>query len=188
MIAMLFAMGEAARALTSADIEQLLSRMAQGDTRALETLYQHTKTSIYGFALSIVRHPQDAEDVMQDAYVRIFQAAAGYTSQGKPMAWVLTIVRNLSLMKLRERATVPLEDQPEPAQESFDGQTHDAMLLQAAMAILGEQEREIVMLHAVSGLKHREIAQLLSLPLSTVLSKYHRALSKLKIKVKEELS
>ena len=56
-------------------------------------------------------------------------------------------------------------------------------LLQTALAALEEQERRIVVLHAVTGLKHREIAQLLELPLATVLSKYHRALKKLKVRL-----
>ena len=55
---------------------------------------------------------------------------------------------------------------------------------QDALAILGDQERKIVMLHAISGLKHREIAELLELPLATVLSKYHRALKKLRVFMK----
>lgn len=54
-------------------------------------------------------------------------------------------------------------------------------VLRAALSVLSEQERQVVMLHAVTGLKHREIAQLLELPLATVLSKYRRALKKLNL-------
>ena len=59
-------------------------------------------------------------------------------------------------------------------------------VLQEALARLSGEERRIVLLHAVTGLKHREIAQLLELPLSTVLSKYHRGLKKLKSLMKGE--
>ena len=62
----------------------------------------------------------------------------------------------------------------------------DRQMLQEALARLGEEERRIVLLHAVTGLKHREIAALLELPLSTVLSKYHRGLKKLKSLMKGE--
>ena len=62
----------------------------------------------------------------------------------------------------------------------------DREVLSAALGVLGEQERQIVLLHAVSGLKHREIAQLMELPLATVLSKYHRGLKKLKKKLEGE--
>ena len=56
----------------------------------------------------------------------------------------------------------------------------DRAVLQAALGALDDQERQAVLLHAVSGLKHREIAEILELPLPTVLSKYHRALKKLR--------
>lgn len=59
----------------------------------------------------------------------------------------------------------------------------DRAVLEAALNILSDQERQIVVLHAAAGLKHREIAKLLELPLPTVLSKYRRALSKLKTKL-----
>ena len=62
-----------------------------------------------------------------------------------------------------------------------DVTTEDRHVLRAALSVLSEQERQVVMLHAVTGLKHREIAQLLELPLATVLSKYRRALKKLNL-------
>ena len=57
---------------------------------------------------------------------------------------------------------------------------HERNILQHALANLGDEERRIVLLHAVTGMKHREIAALLELPLPTVLSKYHRALKKMR--------
>ena len=59
----------------------------------------------------------------------------------------------------------------------------DRQILQTALASLADQERQVVMLHAVTGLKHREIATLLQVPLATVLSKYHRALKKLRVQL-----
>ena len=60
----------------------------------------------------------------------------------------------------------------------------EKLLLQDTLAVLGEEERRLVLLHAVTGLKHREIAGLLEMPLSTVLSKYHRALKKMRVYLK----
>ncbi len=106
-----------------------------------------------------------------------------YRPQGKPMAWIFTIVRNRCLQKLRERgrtADIPPEDW-EPYLKSCDSVTpEDRLLIGACMERLTQEERQIVVLHAVSGFRHREIAQILQLPLPTVLSKYHRALKKLK--------
>ncbi len=62
----------------------------------------------------------------------------------------------------------------------------DAMVLHAALTVLKEDERQIVLLHASAGLKHREIAANLGIPLSTVLSKYNRAIKKLKQHLREE--
>ena len=61
----------------------------------------------------------------------------------------------------------------------------DRIVLETAMSALTEQERQIVMLHALSGLKHREIGQLLGLPVSTVLSKYSRSMAKLRRQLEE---
>ena len=104
-------------------------------------------------------------------------------SVGSPMAWILTIARNLSLMELRrgtrettlgdeEWCTVPA-DTPRVTAE-------DRIVLEEALAALTDDERRVIMLHVTSGLKHREIASLLELPLSTVLSKYNRAMKKLR--------
>lgn len=168
--------------------EGLILNMAQGDTDALALFYAKTKTSVYAFALSLLRNAQDAEDVMQDVYVKIFAASATYQAQGKPMAWTLTIVRRFALMKMRERKKAePLSDEAWalPGEGDFTEASIDQMVLHKAMTILSDEERQIVILHSVSGLKHREIAGILDLPLSTVLSKYHRALSKLKKRMKE---
>lgn len=81
----------------------LILRIAEGDTAALEVLYRQTSASVYGFALSILRDPTAAEDVMQDTFVSVMQSASSYQPSGKPMAWLLTIARNLALMRLRKR-------------------------------------------------------------------------------------
>lgn len=94
------------------------------------------------------------------------------------------ITKNLSLMKLREKKKHQ-ELEPEEWDINFHipdsaGNVEDRHLLEAALEILSDDERQIILLHAVSGLKHREIAKLLELALSTVLSKYRRALKKLR--------
>ena len=164
----------------------LMAGLAAGDQEALGQLYRRTRTAVYGLALSILRHGHDAEDVTQDTFVRAWEKAEQYRPQGTPMAWLLAIARNLALMKLRERARtqdLPPEDWESFAIDSHDVTTEDRTVLAAALSALSDEERQIIMLHVTAGLKHREIAQLLELPLSTVLSKYRRALSKLKQKL-----
>ena len=165
------------------ELARCLARMAPGDTGALGRLYELTREAVYGYALSILKNAHDAEDVMQETYVRAHLGAAQYKAEGKPTAWLMRIARNLALMKLREgKRTIAMS--PEDWMETFADRpdfTHeDAITVSMLMDALSDEEREIVSLHALAGLKHREIAAMLDLALPTVLSKYHRALKKLK--------
>ena len=158
--------------------ETLLKEISNGSREALALLYDQCHVSVYGFALSIVRDRADAEDVLQDVFVKVWQSAGSYKSMGKPMAWILTITRNYANSVLRNRGR---EDElpPELAQESGTEASENKIVLNAALEVLSDSERQIVMLHAVSGMKHHEIAAVMALPLSTVLSKYNRAKKKL---------
>jgi len=149
----------------------------------LAELYHLARTAVYTMALSVLKNAEDAQDTVQDTFVKIWDNAHLYGAQGSPMAWILTVTRNLAYTKLRQSAkytqldeaqwtAIPADTAGIPAEERH--------LLQDALGMLGEQERQIVILHAVSGLKHREIAQVLRLPLATTLSKYHRAMKKLR--------
>ena len=164
-------------------LQQLLIRIAGGERDALAELYQRTRTAVYGFALSYLKNAQDAQDLAQDVYVQVWDCAVQYRPTGSPMGWLLTVCRNLCLMRLRRgerHATLSEEEwNAIPAQEcGLDAD--ERTLLQGALAKLADEERRIVLLHAVAGMKHREIAALLELPLPTVLSKYHRALKKMR--------
>lgn len=164
------------------DLDSLLQGISAGDQSAFEQLYLQTRSSIYGFALSILKNAHDAEDVLHDCYVAVWHGSAGYRSQGKPLAWLMAITRNLCLQRIRERrktADVPENEQTLRIPDARGLASEDRSVLSACMERLSEQERQIVVLHAVSGLKHREIAALLDLPLPTVLSKYSRAIKKL---------
>ena len=163
--------------------ENLIFKISQGDTQALKELYHLTDTAIFGFALSILKNTHDAEDVMQDAYIKINQHAKNYSPQGKPMAWILTIVKNLALMKLRHSSnhTVSIDEQFNlDAGSDISVTTENKLILETLLNALTHEERTIVVLHAQTGMKHREIAQILDLPLATVLSKYSRAITKMK--------
>lgn len=172
-------------------LDAYLAEIAQKNAAALASLYDRTSASVYGFALSILKNVHDAEDVLHDCYVTIYAAAEGYRSVGKPMAWILTITRNLCRQKLREyqkTAELPPEDWERYLDTRDDVSCDDKLVIAACMSRLSDEERQIVVLHAAAGFKHREIAALTDLPLSTVLSKYNRALKKLKTFLSEERS
>lgn len=165
-------------------VERCLSGIRERDSKALEELYYRTSASVYGFALSVIKNTQDAEDVMHDLYVLIWSVAEKYRADGKPMAWILTITRNLCFQKLRDhqkRSDIPQEDWEAYISGNAKMSADDKLILSECMKNLSDEERQVVILHAVSGFKHREIAKLLKMPLSTVLSKYNRAVKKLRI-------
>ena len=163
--------------------ETLLTRIANGDGDALREVYTQTDRAVFGFALSIVKNIHDAEDVMQDTYIKINQCAEQYQCMGKPMAWILTIVKNLALNKLRQsgKQGESIEEQFHlESEENLAQNVENEMIISVLLHVLTDEEREIVVLHAQTGMKHREIAEILNLSLPTVLSKYSRALAKMR--------
>lgn len=176
--------GESHSFASDAVLEELLRDIAQKrDMEALSKLYMLTKDGVFGFAFSILKNVYDAEDVLQDCYVNIFNSAKDYRFSGKPRAWILTITRNLCYLKFRDmkkRNEVWEEDWEKYLDERESITSEDKMVLETCMKCLNEEEQQIVVLHIVLGLKHREIASVQSMNLSTVLSKYNRALKKMK--------
>ncbi len=167
-------------------LDKCIEETAVGNMDGFRKLYTETKSSVYGFALSMLKNPDDAEDVLQDCFVKIHSAAGDYKSQGKPLAWILTITKNLCLQVLRDKTKQA--DMPEEDWEKFIGvndniSVEDNIVLTEMLNTLAEDERQIVVLHVVSGLKHREISDFMKIPLSTVLSKYNRSLKKLNEKL-----
>ena len=163
--------------------DTLILRIAEGDKEAFTTLYKETAKSVYAYALTILKNSDDAEDVLQDTFLKIRAAASVYQPQGKLLAWILTITKNLCMMKLRRQKFLSYNNLDEDSLKSTHSHIEDLedrLVLKIALNILSDEECQIIILHAITGWKHREIAELLHLPLSTVLSKYHRGLKKLK--------
>lgn len=167
--------------------EAWIAEIAAGDMDALRRLYDAVGNQVYGFALSLVRHPQDAEDVLQETFVRIHAYAAQYRPQGKPLAWIFTIARHLAMDKQRQQSrTRPLSAVEDAVDLGNIAEADHRLLLHSLLNHLSEEDQQILILHTVVGMKHREIAAVMERPLNTVLSRYHRALNRLKSIVKEE--
>ncbi len=169
--------------------EALFERIGQGDMQALEALYLQTERTVYAYTLSLLKNPDDTVDIVQEVYIKIRASAHLYQPMGKPLAWMFTIARNLCMNLLRKnslRRADNLDDIEDHMDFSYVTDAADRYILESALAILSEGEREIVLLHAISGMKHNEIAKSLDVPLSTALSRYHRALAKLKKHLTEQ--
>lgn len=185
---------EGAEEMTAAEVKRnreidiQIEALALGDIEALAGLYPYISKPVYSYALSILKNRHDAEDILEDTLLNIHKSAASYKPSGRPMSWIMGITSNLCYNKLRrEKRLVPgsIEDILPDAVDYTASDPQDSAIIKICMEQLSDIERQIVMLHVLAGLKHRETAQILLLPLSTVLSKYSRALKKLRAALEE---
>ena len=170
-------------------LDRYIVGIAEKSEQDFGNLYKQTSASVYSYALSILKNTFDAEDVMHDCFLRIYGAAPFYRPDGKPMRWILTITRNLCLERLKEKTRFVEATEENGLEALFsreDITAEQKILAESCMNLLTDEERQIVVLHAVAGLKHREIAGQMDLALPTVLSKYSRAMKKLRTKCQKE--
>jgi len=169
-------------------LEDYLYKVSLNDKDAFGLLYEEIRVAVYNFAFSIVKNRHLAEDILQETAIKIYESAGDYKAKGKPMAWILTITRNNALMKIRSNNKIQdisdVEWNKIKKEENLTKE--DVLFLRSSLEKLSDIERQIITLSAVSGLKHREIAHILKLPLTTTLSKYHRAIKKLRSIMGEE--
>ena len=140
-------------------------------------------------AHNVLHDPLDSEECVNDTWHRAWESMPPQRPN-LLRAFFGTITRNLARMRLREQGrtiTVSPEDWHTMFADSPAVDPHDRMVLSSLLEVLSEEERQIILLHAMTGLKHREIAELLDLKLATVLSKYNRAIKKLRHAWKENL-
>jgi len=165
------------------DIEKCILSIVNGDIEALENLYSALRVQVYGFVLSIVCDTALAEDLTQDAFIQIYNKAALYRVGTNPMAWIITIAKNIAYNSLRKGKKISFMD-TEEKQEVICTEEHEDINfnrceIEELLSKLPIDERKIVILKAVSGFTHNEIAQMINLSEGTVKWKYYRALKKL---------
>ncbi len=173
---------------TAADtIDECIYAVAQGYDQALERLYNLTSGAVYAYALSVTKNIDDAKDILHDTYIKVYESAHNYESRNKPMAWIFTIAKNLCYTKFRQQAHfADVSDEDLEKQFACENiNSDDKLTVMQMLSTLADDERQIVVMHAMSGLKHKDIARILNIPLSTTLSKYNRAIKKLQKIFKE---
>lgn len=170
-------------------LEKYIDGMSNRDKDSLIKFYEITKSDVYAFILSIIKNKEDAEDIFQEVYIKVYEGADMYQAYGKPLAWLLTIAKNLCYMKLRgKKETVDIDDMYNLSNgDKISDEVENKLILKAIFENVSDEERNIIVLHIVNGLKYREIAKMLDLSLSTVLSKYHRAIKKLRKILEEDM-
>ena len=168
-------------------LEQALLALGRGERRdngepvGLAELYDLMGRAIFTTAYVITGHREDAEDILQDTLVEIYQDARFYRPRTNPRAWVLTVTRHTALDAVRKRtrhATAPLDTAealptPPDAHEEFSA-------LWDLLAVLSPEERELVVLRLYHGLSHGEIAETLRISTAAAQKRYRRAIDKLR--------
>lgn len=174
-------------------LRQLMARVALRDRAAFERLYRATSSHLFSIALRVLRDEGRADEVLQEAYVSIWQKAASYQPDAAtPMTWMINIVRNRAIDALRagrkERdSTVELDEEAMEVAADAAGDPHalfDESLVKArideCMLGLAPAQRQALALAYYRGMVHTEIAEMLRAPLGTVKSWVRRGLDQLK--------
>jgi RNA polymerase sigma-70 factor (ECF subfamily) len=163
--------------------DTLIPRVLAGDMDALSILYRRHAADMLGVAYRLLGSRSDAEDVIQDLFVALPEALRDYREAGRFGGWLRQLTVRRSLMRLRagkRRQEWSLEESI-PAADPADGRT-----LREALSRLSGDDRTIVMLKAIEGYSHNEIADLLGIKRGTAEVRMHRAMERLKALVKEE--
>lgn len=161
-------------------LKRHLEALRQGDAGALEAIYEGLKVPVYTIALRMLYRVTEAEDVVQETFLRLYRDPPG-PEVTHPRAWIFRIARNLAIDALRAGdRTLPLTADTADTARSLAASVGMKADVEAALAGLEPGDRELVTLHLNGGLKFRELAGLTGRPLGTVLWRYRRALSRLR--------
>lgn len=173
------------------EIEALVIRAQAGERSAQHSLYNRYAQAMFNVALRITKNEEDANDVLQEAFVNAFKYLGSFKGDATFGAWLKRIVVNTALhyQKKKKVDTVPLEDHhtgedetqddgPGIAFEDADGLTVEA--IQAAVAQLPDGYRNVLTLYLFEGYDHEEVAEILAISVGTSKSQYNRAKAKLK--------
>lgn len=177
---------------TSVDDNTLITCIAQGDRAAFEALYDRCAGHALGLAMRMLRDRAASEDVLQEAFWRVWQHASKFDStRGNARSWVLTIVHRLAIDTQRKHIAQPIveidahESEWEIEDQDADVITHafdniSSQQVRAAIAGLPEKQRSVIELAYYHGKTHREIAEQLGEPLGTVHSRALQGMAALK--------
>jgi len=176
--------------------ERLMLRFRGGDARAFEVLVGRHRTPVFSFLARLTGDRGRAEDLCQEAFLRVVKAAPAWEERATFRTWLFTVARNLATDDARRqtfRRTEPLDAPGGAASTPGDGPAPDraaaaALLrpkLEAALAALPDEQREVFLLREHAGLRFAEIAEVTHTPENTVKSRMRYALEGLRAKLAE---
>ena len=168
--------------------------LLQRDSRAFEQLFWRYRPTLRAVILRVLNDESDADDVMQEVFVQLWNRAECYSSEkGKPLGWLVTLARRRAIDRLRQRSAYQraadrfesetqapaheMDDTRAADAEAFRGELRD--LVRGAMLRLPRKQKEVVERAFFDGLSQREIAAKMELPLGTVKTRIQLGLRKL---------
>jgi RNA polymerase sigma-70 factor, ECF subfamily len=173
----------------TAELIALMTRVAARDRAAFATLYRQTQSKLFGVIIRIISRRDLAGEILQEAYVRIWERAADFDSaKGSPLAWMATIARNRALDEARRATTIAIEDMPDrfdPAAEEADPlasreRSERLAALMRCLAALDAEKRQIVLLAYYRGSSREALAKRFNRPEPTIKTWLRRSLSDLR--------
>ncbi len=171
------------------ELARLLAGAGRGERAAFRALYDRTAPKLLGVVLRIIRDRAVAEDVVQDAYLRIWQNAASYAPEaGQPMTWMASIARNRAIDVARRRREVlvgPTEDGEDwfallADPRDREGDFLDADGLRRCLARVEEEQRRCIVLAYMEGWSREELAERFGRNVNTIKTWLHRGLASLR--------
>ena len=172
-----------------ADIENYISKCALGDRDAFSSLYAATSAKLFGVCLRVLGDRHEAEDALQDVFVKIWHNAGRYQINGlSPMTWLITIARNLSIDRLRVRKRIQgagLEAaadlaSADPSPEAMAIAASDRVQIAACLTELDADQSDAVRRAYLEGETYQELSTRYDVPLNTIRTWLRRSLIKLK--------
>jgi RNA polymerase sigma-70 factor (ECF subfamily) len=168
--------------------KDLLLRVAEGDESAFRVLYDHYRKKIYALGLFLARSESQAQELVQDVFLKIWEKRRQLREIDHFNAWLRTIARNTAINYLRARAMEKLSLDRLPVHETSTCFTEDdvadreySLLLQAAIRQLPPQQQKVYMLHRQQGLCHEAVAE--QLDISVLTSKKYMKLALRSIRI-----
>lgn len=180
--------------------KQLIERALQGNEKAFETLLNKYRNLVFSIMLKMVRNPQEAEDLTQEAFMKAFNSLASFNEEFAFSTWLMKIASNNCIDFLRKRKLrtysihepIQYKDEKiemdipdhEPSPEKILIQTERAKMITKAIEELPERYRYVVLLRHKEEKSYEEISEILNLPLGTVKAQIFRAREILNKKLK----
>ena len=164
-----------------------IKRISKGENKALEELFLLYKEKVFRMALTILGDRFLSEDVVQETFLRVQQNAKSYQFRNSEREWIMTIAHNIAIDILRKRKKEINQEEILSQREIPDAVINcdnDIGFLQL-IEPLNELDRQIVSLHLISELKHREIAHILNMSVSAVKKRYERAIKRIAHEMEE---